>query len=397
MSKALEGLKILDLSQWEAGPSCTEQLAFLGADVIKIEPPVTGEAGRTFMLHPEETEKGWDAWYFLSLNANKRGITLNLKIPKGVALFKEMVKKADVVVSNFAPGVMEKMGIDYPSLSRINPQIIYAENAGFGKGGPYSNYLSMDAVAKAIGGAFSNTGLANTPPLNPGPTIGDTGAGMHLAIGILAAYIQRLRTGKGQIVEQSMADAVINLNRVPTAISSMGDGDYMPRRDYVEVFRCKGDGPNDYACINMLTPKQYEMVMKAIGRPDMITEELKNNIYLRIERYHEIKTAVESWTQTKDKMEVFRTLAELGIPAAPVLNTKEILSDPHFNQRQTIIELEHPQRGKYKMPGCPIRLSQSDYVYVSAPLLGQHNEEVYKEWLALSKEEVERLKKDGIL
>jgi len=397
MPKALEGLKILDLSQWEAGPSCTLQLAFLGADVIKVEPPGTGEVGRTFFISPEDAALGLDAWYFLSLNANKRDITLNLKSPQGVAMLKEMVGKVDVVVSNFGPGVMEKLGIGYEVLSKINPKLIYAENVGFGKGGPYSNYLSMDAVAKAVGGVFSNTGMADTPPLNPGPTIGDTGAGMHLAIGILSAYIQMLRTGEGQIVEQSMADAVINLNRVPTAIHPLGDGEPAPRRDFAEVVKCKGDGPNDYAYINLLTPKQYDMAMTAIGRPDMNTAELRNSIQLRIEHFHEIKAAIEGWTRTKDKMEVFKTLADLGIPAAPVLDTKEVLNDPHFNQRGTIVEFDHPQRGKFKMAGCPIRLSKNDYEYKAAPLLGQHNEEVYQELLGLAKEDVEKLRKEKII
>jgi formyl-CoA transferase len=397
VTKALDGLKILDLAQWEAGPACTEQLAFLGADVIKIEPPGTGEVGRTFVLSDEDAKQGLDSWYFLSLNANKRDITLNLKLPQGLAMFKEMVKKADVVVSNFAPGVMERLGIGYEVLSKINPKIIYAENVGFGKGGPYSNYLSMDSIAKAVGGAFSNTGMTNTPPLNPGPTIGDSGAGMHLAIGILAAYIQMLKTGEGQVVEQSMADAIINLNRVPTAIHPLDDGEPSPRRDCVEVVKCKGDGPNDYAYINMLTPKQYEMAMTAVGRKDMITDELKNDIRLRIERYHEIKEAIEGWTRTKDKMEVFKTLADLGIPTAPVLDTKEVLNDPHFNLRGTIVEFDHPRRGKFKMAGCPIRLSKNNYEYKPAPLLGQHNEEVYKELLGLSSVDLERLKSEKVI
>jgi formyl-CoA transferase len=397
MAKALAGIKILDLAQWEAGPSCTLQLAFLGADVIKIEPPGTGEVGRTFIISDEDAKLGLDAWYFLSLNANKRDITLNLKSPKGVAMFKEMVKKADVVVSNFGPGVMEKLGIGYDVLSQINSKLVYAENTGFGKGGPYSNYLSMDACAKAIGGVFSNTGLAGTPPLNPGPTIGDTGSGMHLAIGILAAYIHAQKTGEGQIVEQSMADAIINLNRVPTAFHPLDDGEPSPRREFADAVRCKGDGPNDYAYINLLTPKQYEMAMIAIGREDMITDDLKNNIRTRIERWGEIKAAIEGWTSTKDKMEVFKTLADLGIPVAPVLDTKEVLNDPHFNQRGMIVEINHPQRGKYKMAGCPIRLSKHDYEYVAAPLLGQHNEEIYREWLGLSKEDMQVLKAEKII
>jgi formyl-CoA transferase len=292
---------------------------------------------------------------------------------------------------------MEKLGIGYDVLSQINPKLVYAENTGFGKGGPYSNYLAMDACAKAIGGAFSNTGLAGTPPLNPGPTIGDTGSGMHLAIGILAAYIHAQKTGEGQIVEQSMADAIINLNRVPTALHPLDDGEPSPRREFADVVKCKGDGPNDYAYVNLLTPKQYEMAMTAIGREDMITDDLKNNIRTRIERWGEIKTAIEGWTSTKGKMEVFKTLADLGIPAAPVLDTKEVLADPHFNQRGTIVEFDHPQRGKYRMAGCPIRLSKHDYEYVAAPLLGQHNEEIYKEWLKLSKEDMEVLKAEKII
>jgi formyl-CoA transferase len=255
----------------------------------------------------------------------------------------------------------------------------------------------MDACAKAIGGAFSNTGLAGTPPLNPGPTIGDTGSGMHLAIGILAAYIYAQKTGKGQIVEQSMADAVINLNRVPTAFHPLDDGEPSPRREFTDVVKCKGDGPNDYAFINLLTPKQYEMTMTAVGREDMITDDLKNNIRNRIDRWGEIKTALEGWTSTKNKMEVFKTLADSGIPVAPVLDTKEVLDDPHFNQRGMIVEIDHPQRGKYRMAGCPIRLSSHDYEYVAAPLLGQHNEEIYKEWLGLSKEDLKVLKAGKII
>ena len=390
-------MKILDLAQWEAGPSCTLLLAFLGADVIKIEPPRTGEAGRTFYLSKEDAEQGLDAWYFISLNANKRDITLNLKSPRGVAMFKEMVKQADAVVSNFGPGVMEKLGLGYDVLSAVNPKLVYAVNSGYGEGGPYSRYLSMDACAKAVGGAFSFTGLSTTPPLNPGPTIGDTGSGLHLAIGILAAYIHAQKTGEGQIVEQSMADAVINLNRVSMAIHPLDDGEPFPRRDFSDVVKCKGDGPNDYAFINLLTGKQYEMAMTAVGRPDMITEELKNDIRLRVERYDDIKAALESWTTTKDKRDVFKTLAEMGIPVAPVLDTKEVLQDEHFNQRGSIAEFNHAQRGKYKMAGCPVRLSKNDCDYKAAPLLGQHNEEVYKAWLGLSAADLALLRKDGVI
>lgn len=395
MSKALEGMKILDLSQFEAGPSCTEQLAFLGADVIKVE-PLDGEVGRSFLKVKEDTT-GFDSWYFLSLNANKRAITLNLKSPKAVEIFKEMVKKVDVVVSNFAPGVMEKLGIGYDVLSKVNPKLVYAENTGFGKGGPYSNYLSMDACAKAIGGSFSTTGRIDTEPIEPGPTIGDTGAGMHLAIGILAAYIQAQRTGQGQYVEQSMADAIVNFNRVATSIHPLQSGEPHPRRNQPNVVKCKGDGPNDYAFINLLTPKQYEMAMKAVGREDLITDELKYDIWARRDHFDEIKAALEAWTIGRTKMEVFHELAKQGIPCAPVLDTKEVLEDPHFNQRGSIVEINHPQRGSYRMMGCPIRLSKSDYEYRPAPLLSQDTEDVLRELLGYSREQVLKLKEERII
>lgn len=397
MAKALQGIKILDLTQWEAGTSCTEQLAFLGADVVKIEPPGRGEVGRTVALTADEFKQGLDSWYFISLNANKRDITLNLKSPKAVEMFKEMVKKADVVVSNFGPGTMDELGIGYDVVSRINPKLVYAENSGFGKGGPYSNYLSMDPVAKAAGGAFSNTGLSSTPPLNPGPTIGDTGSGMHMAIGILAAYIYAQRTGEGQFVDQSMADAIINLNRVPTALHPLGDGQPAHRAPVADVVKCKGDGPNDYAYINLITDKQYEMGMKAIGREDLIAGDLAHNMLARFARWGEVKAALEEWTKTRDKMDVFKTLADAGVPCAPVLDTLEVLNNPHYLQRGSVVEFNHAKRGKFKMAGCPIRLSKQDYEYKPAPLLGQDNYEVYKEWLSLSKEDVDKLKAEKVI
>jgi len=397
MAKALTGMKILDLTQWEAGTSCTEQLAFLGADVIKIEPPGRGEVGRMVMLSAEEMKQGHDSWYFISLNANKKDITMNLKNPKAVAMFKEMVKKADVVVSNFGPGTMDELGIGYDVLSKINTRLVYAENSGFGKGGPYSNYLSMDAVAKAAGGTFSNTGLASTPPLNPGPTIGDTGTGMHMAIGILAAYIYAQRTGEGQFVDQSMADAIINLNRVPTAVMSMGSGKPARRPQVAEVVKCKGDGPNDYAYINLITDKQFQMAMKAIGRDDMATGDLAANMVARQARWGEVKAALEDWTKSRTKMEVFKTLADAGVPCAPVLDTIEVLNNEHYLQRGIIQEFNHPKRGKFRMAGCPIRLSKNDYEYKAAPLLGQDNETVFKEWLNLSKDDVEKLKAEKVI
>lgn len=403
MPKALEGMKILDCTQWEAGTSCTEQLAFLGADVVKVEPPGRGETGRTVNLTREDMAAGIDSWYFVSLNANKRSVTLNLKSKKGVEMFKEMAKKADIVVSNFVPGTMDELGVGYSVLSKINPKLVYAENSGFGKGGPYQDYASMDPVAKATGGAYSVVGLTNdkidTGPLNPGATIGDTGSGMHMAIGILAAYIYAQRTGEGQFVDQSMADAVINLMRVRMASA----GTYSPthnvarRQVETDVLKCSGGGPNDYAYAVISTDKHFEEAMKLIGRNDLLNSEMRTDRIARQAKMNVIRAALEDWTKTKPKMEVFHTLAKLGIPAAPVLDTAEVIADPHFNQRGMIVEFNHPKRGKFKMPGCPIRLSKNDYEYRAAPLLGADTEGVLKEWLGLSKEDVAKLRTEKIV
>ncbi len=397
MAKALDGMKILDCTQWEAGTSCTEQLAFLGADVVKVEPPGRGETGRTVNLTREDMANGIDSWYFISLNANKKSITLNLKSVKGVEMFKEMAKKADVVVSNFVPGTMDELGVGYSVLSKINPKLVYAENSGFGKGGPYQDYASMDPIAKATGGAYSVVGLTTTPPLNPGATIGDTGSGMHMAIGVLAAYIYAQRTGEGQFVDQSMADAVINLMRVRMSATTYGPRIPAPRQTEPDVLKCKGDGPNDYAYAVISTDKHFEAAMKLIGRDDLLNSDLRTDRIARQARMVEIRKALEDWTKTKPKMEVFHTLAKLGIPAAPVLNTVEVIDDPHFNQRGMIVEFNHAKRGKFKMPGCPIRLSKNDYEYRAAPLLGANTYEVLKEWLGLSKDDVDKLKAEKII
>jgi formyl-CoA transferase len=220
-----------------------------------------------------------------------------------------------------------------------------------------------------------------------------------MAIGILAAYIHADKTGEGQFVDQSMADAVINLMRVRSAVagSFAVGGKPAQRQPEPDVIKCKGDGPNDYVFVVISTDKHFETMMKILGRDDLLNSPLKNDRNLRMARMSEIRSAIAAWTATKDKIEVFHTLAKEGIPAAPVLDTIEVLNDPHFNQRGIITEFNHKKRGKFKMPGCPIRLSKNDYEYRAAPLLGEHNEEVYQEWMGFDKEEVARLKAEKIL
>ncbi len=402
IKKALEGIHILDLTMYEAGPSCTELLAFLGADVIKIEPP-GGEPGRKSgvipSMDPEEYAHDYDSWLFILLNANKRSITLNLKSEKGRAILKEMVKKADVVISNYSPGTTKRMGIDYSVLSRINPGLVYAEISGFGTGGPYSQFTAFDAIAKAAGGAFSNTGAPEGPPINPGPIIGDTGAGVHTAVAILAALRFRDITGQGQAIDVSMTDNIINLNRSPLRYTIV-TGKPVPRMGGSglggypwDIFRCKGDDPDAYIFIGAIRDHQYAALMKIVGREDLG----KLDADTRNTKRALLKPAIEAWTSTLDKMEAFRILAEEGVPVAPVLNSVEVLNNPHFIQKGIVLESIHPQRGKHKMIGCPVQLSKSPVEVIPAPMVGQHNEEIYREWLGLKPEELGKLKEEKVI
>jgi formyl-CoA transferase len=298
---------------------------------------------------------------------------------------------------------MEKFGIDYSVLSKIKPDLVYAENSGFGKGGPYSMYPSFDAIAKAAGTACSNTGTADGPPMNPGPSIGDTGSGMHMFGAIMAALYYRDRTGEGQEIDMSMADNIINLNRIHFR-SAIGAGQPQTRAGggvpgYIpwDVYKAKGDEPNDYVFIAARQPHQYTAFMKLIGREDLASDELVENIPLRWERRDEINEAIEAYTTQHEKTELFHTLAQKNIPCAPILDTLEALHDPHFTQRGMVFDAEHPVRGTHKMLGMPVKMSKSDFEYRPAPSLGQHTGEVLQEVLGYSADEVAKLKEEGVI
>src|SRR6202163_2284870 len=275
MEKALAGVKVLDLTQYEAGTSCTEMLAWLGADVIKVEEPLKGEQGRW-----RGTEKpGVDSYYFMLLNANKRSITLNLKSDRGKGIFIDLLRKMDIVSENYTLGTMEKLGLGYDRLREINPRLIYLTVKGFGTHGPYSKYKSFDMIAQASGGAMALTGFPGSPPLKPGPTIGDTGTGMHAAVGVLAAYIQRERTGKGQKVEVAMQEAVLNFVRVPmmgtyvTQKPTPRTGNRLGGGGPGDIYTCAPGGDNDYCYVLCTTPEMFANLCKAIGRPEVAGEE----------------------------------------------------------------------------------------------------------------------------
>jgi formyl-CoA transferase len=399
MPKALSNMKVLDLTQFEAGPSATLMLAFMGADIIKIEQPGKGEPGRFLRTDTP----GVDAHYFLLLNANKRSVTLDLKSDEGKAIFLEMVKKADVVVENMAPGTIERLGLGYEDVKQVNPGIIFASIKGFGSYGPYSEYKSFDMIAQAVGGAFSITGFEGTPPIRPGPTIGDTGTGMHAALGILGAYIQKLQTGQGQRVEVSMQDAVVNYNRVAT-MTHYTTGKPAPRRGNSlanavpsRLYPCKPGGVNDYVYIHTSTPQMWHSVLDTIGRADLIGEARFATQQGRNEHAEEIYAMIESWTMTKTKFEAMEAFGKAGIPAGATLDSLEVLNDPHLKAREMIVTVEHPKRGEFTMPGSPIQMSESPREYTPAPLLGQHTHEVLSSWLGYDAAQVEQLRAQGIV
>jgi formyl-CoA transferase len=399
MEKALAGVKVLDLTQFEAGTSCTEMLAWLGADVIKVEPPKMGEQGRWMI-----TEKpGVDSHYFMLLNANKRSITLNLKSERGKEIFLDLMKQVDVLSENYSLGTLESFGLGYDRLRQINPRLIYLSIKGFGTYGPYSKFKSFDMIAQAAGGAMSLTGFPGSPPLKPGPTIGDTGTGIHAACGVLAAYIQRQRTGKGQKVEVAMQEAVFNFVRVPmmdtyiTHQPTQRRGNRLGGGAVGDIFKCAPGGPNDYVYMLCTTPEMWQALCRIIGHPEVPEDPRFKDRKEREKYIEELTHLIEDWTSQHSKHEVMKVMGEAGVPCGAVLDSIELLNDPHLKERGMVVTVDHPVRGVFTMPGCPVKLEDSPAEVKSAPLLGQHNAEVYSEMLGLKGSDLEQLKEQGVI
>lgn len=397
--QALDHIKVLDLTQFEAGPSCTEILAFLGADVVKLEPPPGGDQGRYLI-----TDKpGLDSPYFLLLNANKKSISLNLKSEKGMALCKKLLPHFDVLVENYGPGALQKLGLGYDVVSEINPRMIYAQVKGFGTYGPYSGFKSFDMIAQATGGAMSITGTPDTPPLRPGPTIGDTGTGIHCAVGILAALLQREKTGKGQRLEVAMQDAVVNLSRIGMmghyygSVPAPRTGNRVPSLAPTDLYPCAPGGPNDYAFIITTTPAMWEILAKTIGREDLLTDPRFADQSSRNKHGEELSAIISAWTTGRTKHEVMKALGEAGVPCGAVLDSGDILENEQLRQRGMITTIEHPTRGSFTMPGCAVQLSDSPTEVKPAPLLGEHNADVLGKLLGLTQADLAGLKEDKVV
>jgi crotonobetainyl-CoA:carnitine CoA-transferase CaiB-like acyl-CoA transferase len=398
----LAGVRVLDLTQFEAGPSCTEALAWLGAEVVKVENPKNGDPGRLSAGPP-----GCDSWYFLQFNANKKSLTVNLKSPRGLELVKDMARKADVFIENFAPGAIERLGLGADVIRAINPAIIYAQVKGFGEGSPYEHNLAFDMIAQACGGTMSITGEKNGPPLKPGPSLGDTGTGMLLGISILAALYRRQSTGLGEHLQVAMQDAMMHYIRIafaaqdllqraaPRAGSSSVTGGNPP----MGTFPCKGGGANDYVYVytSRANPEHWRRLLGVIGREDLLGDPRYDTPTARAEHEAEVNEMVAVWTRQHDKHEAMRIIGAAGIPSGAVLDTMELHEDPSFERRGIMQTIQHPQIGAYKMPAWPVRFEGKPPPVSPAPLLGQHSADVLGEWLGLGAGDVEGLRRDGVI
>jgi formyl-CoA transferase len=402
MSKALDGIRVIDFTHDQAGPACTQMLAWLGADVIKIERPPGGDRARRLWY---SDRPDLDSYFFLLLNSNKRSTVINLKTEEGKEIARRLVREADVVAENLGPGVMERLGLGYEAVKALNPRAIYASVKGFGSFGPYSGFKCFEMIAQATSGAMSVTGFPDGPPAVTGVNVGDAGTGMHLTIAILAALVQRQATGRGQLVEVAMQEAVLNITRVKfTPTLSTGRplermGNRSASGAYADLVRCAGAGVNDYVYL-MLPPdnaEPFEALVQIIGRDDLGTDARFSTPPARASHIEDLTAVIEGWTMKRDKHEVMRAFAGRGIPCGAVLDTAEVLADPHLRERGMVFDLEHPTRGRFAMIGSPMRLSDSPIEVSPAPLFGEHTEDVLRTLAGYSADDVQRLREKGVL
>ena len=396
---ALDGIRILDMTQYEAGTSCTQALAWLGADVVKIEPPENGDPGRGVGRSSNIDY----SQYFCAWNANKRSVALNLRSPEGRELLLKLAPNFDVFVENYGPGVIEKLDIGYDVLHEANPALIYARIKGFGVDGPYSSFRCMDMVAQAAAGAFSITGEADGPPMMPGPTTGDSGTGVQTAMAILAAYIQRLRTGEGQEIELSMQEAMAYYVRTRAYIGSAwgtkatgrnGNAGGLPP---VNIYPCKPFGPNDYIYLMPVNAGHWDALCASIDRPDLLVDERFADMRARVQHGAELYDEIREWCSTRTKYEAMEAIAGAGVPCSACLDTGELHHDPHLKERGFIHEMDLPVHGKVPMLGFAPRLSKSDFTMERPPHLGEHTDSVLAEELGLDEDALSSLRSAGTI
>jgi formyl-CoA transferase len=406
--KALEGVRVLDMTHVQSGPSCTQLLAWLGADVVKLESP-TGDITRQQL----RDVPGVDSLYFTMLNCNKRSITLNMKSERGKELFTELVKDADILVENFGPGAVDRMGFTWERLQELNPRLIYASIKGFGQG-RYANFKAYEVIAQAMGGSMSTTGFEEGPPLATGAQIGDSGTGIHVVAGILAALYQREQTGRGQRVQVAMQHAVLNLCRVKLRdqqrlahgplreYPNRTFGDEVPRSGNASgggqpgwAVRCAPGGPNDYIYV-IVQPVGWKPLSGIIGRPELAEDPEWATPESRLPKLDKMFQLIEEWTIRHDKWTVLDRLNAANIPCGPILSTKELVEDDSLREEGIVVTVDHPERGEFVTVGSPLQLSDSPVDVRTPPLLGEHNQEIYG-GLGVSAEELAELKTNGVV
>ena len=393
---ALDGLRILDMTQYEAGTSATQALALMGAEVVKVEPVGVGDPGRG----AGGGGTGMSP-YFLHWNANKRSVAIDLAQPDGRDLLLSLAPQFDVFVENYGPGVVDKLDVGYDALREAHPSIIYASVKGFGLTGPYADRKCFDGVAQAMAGALSTTGEPDGPPLLPGPTTGDSGTGVQLAVAILAAYVERLRTGAGRRVEVSMQEAMTYYMRSRIAMAP-GWAEPSPRMGAGRMatnnrYRCAGGGPNDYVMIMAITPKMFVDLCAAMGRPELADDPRFARGRDRLANADELYRAIESWTAGLSKHEVAEALEGAGVPGGAVLDTAELHSDPHLVERGFVQTIDHPDLGEVPILGWAPRIDGTDVPVELAPTLGEHTDEVLAEELGLDASAIASLRERGVV
>ncbi len=408
MDRALSGIRVLDMTHVQAGPTCSQLMAFLGAEVIKLEPP-TGDVTRKQLQDIPDA----DSLYFTMLNCNKRSITVNLKNPMGKEVFSDLLNSCDVVMENFGPGVLDRLGFGWQQIQKINPKIIMASIKGFGNEGPYANFKAYENVAQAMGGSMSTTGAFDGPPMATGAQIGDSGTGVHLMAGILAAIIQRGRTGRGQFVECAMMDCVMNLCRVkfrdhqriergPMPEYSIQEfADFAPRAgndsgggQLGNAVPCKPGGANDYLYV-VVQEHVWQALATRIGGDELAQDPRFVDIKSRRENQTDMWRILGEFASNHTKWELMEVLNELNVPCGPIMSTKDLVNDEHVKLREMVVELPHPQRGEFLNVGCPIKLSDSPVEVERSPLLGEHTDDILVEILGYDKVHINHLRQSG--
>lgn len=414
--KALEGVKILDFTHVQSGPTCTQLLAWFGADVIKVERPGVGDATRGQL----RDIPGVDSLYFTMLNHNKRSVTLNSKSDRGRRILTRLIEECDVMVENFAPGALDRMGFSWRRIQDINPRMIYASVKGFGPG-PYEDCKVYENVAQCAGGAASTTGMPGGVPTVTGAQIGDSGTGLHLAFGIVTALYHRTHSGKGQRVTCAMQDGVLNLCRVKLRdqqrldhgplkeYSQFGEGipfgDTTPRAGNDSgggqpgrILKCKGweDDPDAYTYF-ITQAAAWNNICDTVGKPEWKEDPDFATPEARLPRLGEVFDAIEAWTMTKTKFEVMDICNPLNIPVGPILSMKELAEEPSLKETGTIVKVDHPERGPYLTVGNPVKLSESPSDVVRSPLLGEHTDEILREVVGLGDEDIAAARQEGAI